>query len=142
MKININNLFCCRTTQAIDALNLCYGIGKVFLLKINSRPQGQVEEQLPDPWSQYVSTTFETTDSSRPSPDDSPSTSRSLIRSLEGPESVESGLNLPYHPLSPETEAQQLVCILFMFFSEIFDCTYLIERGIVRERNSSRISIE
>lgn len=75
---------------------MSYGAYNCFLLKTNSRRVLQSDDQLPDPWSQFISARIQYSDDYT-TPETSPSSS-AVDLSLEcADESV-----LTYHPLSPE----------------------------------------
>lgn len=70
---------------------------------MNSRPPGHTEEQLPDPWSQFLSNRVCPGNINNPTPETSPVATR--VNTLEvGLEASESGNSMDYHPLSPEIE--------------------------------------
>ncbi|KAF5273376.1 hypothetical protein FQR65_LT04668 [Abscondita terminalis] len=98
-----------KATQSLEALKVSYGISNCFLLKMNSRPPDQNNEQLPDPWSQYLSSNFVGEDVSKLSADNSPDSSRiqNTTSDLEDNSSCGSNM-LPYHPLSPDTDSQNI----------------------------------
>lgn len=80
---------------------------------MNSRPPGQMDEQLPDPWSQYISNNFEQ-DVGQVTPESSPDMSQSLTGSLDMNREIidNNGHNLPYHPLRTEIDNQSTVGFL------------------------------
>lgn len=79
-----------------------YGASNCFLLRMNSRPVGQCDTQLPDPWSQFLSNRIDYS-SERKTPENSPLSTR--VNALEvGEEASESGNILSYHPLSPDID--------------------------------------
>ncbi|KAB0801109.1 hypothetical protein PPYR_05463 [Photinus pyralis] len=97
-----------KATQTLEALKVSYGLSNCFLLRMNSRPPEHTNEQLPDPWSQYVSSTFEV-DSVQSSGENSPYGSRTQLAFSENGFGTSCGSStLPYHPLSPDTECQNL----------------------------------
>ncbi|KAK5639608.1 hypothetical protein RI129_012100 [Pyrocoelia pectoralis] len=97
-----------KATQSLEALKVSYGLSNCFLLRMNSRPPEQTNEQLPDPWSQYVSSTFEV-DSVHSSGENSPYGSKVQLASSENGYTTSCGSNtLPYHPLSPDIDCQNL----------------------------------
>lgn len=67
---------------------------------MNSRPPGKIEEQLADPWSQFVNTRIQLTEQEK-TPDSSPNTFRASSQ-FESHNQIEKGNALEYHPLSPE----------------------------------------
>ncbi|KRT81734.1 hypothetical protein AMK59_5774 [Oryctes borbonicus] len=81
--------------ECYDALKMSYGTHNCFLLKTNSRRANQSDDQLPDPWSQFISTKIQYSEDD--TPEASPSTSSADL-SLESTD----GNTLTYHPLSPE----------------------------------------
>lgn len=84
-----------------------YGLNNCFLLRMNSRPPGKVE-QLPDPWSRYVQNKrieiAAQESSSNSALDVSPSTIKLFLDSPESNKQISDkrGNNLAYHPLSPD----------------------------------------
>lgn len=68
---------------------------------MNSRPPGKIEEQLPDPWSQFINTRIQLIEEEK-TPDSSPSTSRASSQFEVTQKQIEKGNALEYHPLSPE----------------------------------------
>lgn len=87
-------------------MKVSYGAGNCFLLKINSRPPSHVGEQLPDPWSQFISNKIDSRIEKETV--DFPMPSRGNNLEL-GQEADESGNTLPYHPLSPDVDDHFLV---------------------------------
>lgn len=85
-----------------------YGAGNCFLLKVNSRPPGHVGEQLPDPWSQFISSKIDSRVENKQTLEDFPVPSQGNNLEL-GQEANESGNTLPYHPLSPDIDDHFLV---------------------------------
>lgn len=95
--------------QSFEAMKVSYGAGNCFLLKVNSRPPGHIGEQLPDPWSQFMSNKIDSRIENKQTQDDIPVRSRGNNLEL-GQEARESVNNtLPYHPLSPDIEDHSLV---------------------------------
>ncbi|GJQ66108.1 hypothetical protein Trydic_g5778 [Trypoxylus dichotomus] len=81
--------------ECYDALKMSYGTHNCFLLKTNSRRAKQNDDQLPDPWSQFISAKIQCSGSS--TPETSPSTS-----AMDLTMDCADGNGLTYHPLSPE----------------------------------------
>lgn len=91
---------------------------------MNSRPPGHTEEQLPDPWSQFLSNRIRPGNINNITPETSPLASRNNTLEV-GLEASETGNSLDYHPLSPDVEDVTTVCfnyqlkfifLLFNFF--------------------------
>lgn len=71
---------------------------------MNSRPPGHTEEQLPDPWSQFLSNRISPGNINNDvTPETSPLASRANMLEI-GLEASESGNSMEYHPLSPDVE--------------------------------------
>lgn len=95
-------------------MGVLYETNNCFVLRINSRQPGQVGEQLPDPWSQYVASNLSDVggdgDSNLKTADLSPNAVPLMSQSLEiGQELGEDTNSLIYHPLSPDTEELDIV---------------------------------
>lgn len=102
-------------------MRVSYGTNNCFVLRINSRQPGQVDEQLPDPWSQYIASNLdgERNDGNQ-TPDVSPSTVQIMSQSLEiGQELSEETSALPYHPLSPDMDEHDFVGTIFFLVCEV-----------------------
>lgn len=92
-----------RAQKSFEAMRISYGSYNCFLLRMNSRPLGHTEEQLPDPWSQFLSNRITPGSINNITPETSPVSSR--LNTLEvGLEASESGNSIEYHPLSPDVE--------------------------------------
>lgn len=81
--------------ECFDALKMSYGTHNCFLLKTNSKQADHSDDQLPDPWSQFLSARIQYSEDI--TPESSPSTSAADLTLETGDENV-----LSYHPLSPE----------------------------------------
>lgn len=84
-------------------MRVSYGSYNCFLLRMNSRPPGHTEEQLADPWSQFLSNRITPGNINSTTPETSPVASRAQILEI-GLEASESSITIEYHPLSPEVE--------------------------------------
>lgn len=90
-------------------MRVSYGAYNCFLLRMNSRPPGHTEEQLPDPWSQFLSNRISPGNINNITPETSPLASHSDIFEVAF-EASETGVSLEYHPLSPDVEDVVTVC--------------------------------
>ncbi|XP_025837429.1 trafficking protein particle complex subunit 8 isoform X2 [Agrilus planipennis] len=86
-------------SKELEYLKETYGVSNCFLLRMNSRPPGQINEQLPDPWSQFLTSKIKY-------PVKNNVVDSSVIthvkESLQESDKIEN--RLPYHPLSPDTD--------------------------------------
>lgn len=98
--------------QALEAMKVSYGASNCFLLRMNSRPPGHMDEQLPDPWSQFISNRIDTSLETKLTPENSPLASRANALEI-GQEASETGNTLTYHPLSPDIDDNYLVSDFF-----------------------------
>lgn len=91
-------------------MRVSYGRNNCFLLRMNSRPPGNGKEQLPDPWSQFLSTRLPVSYASKETvtPESSPNVERVLSASWERT-SNEDTSSLGFHPLSPQIEDNPVV---------------------------------
>ncbi|KAF5284757.1 hypothetical protein FQA39_LY04482 [Lamprigera yunnana] len=99
-----------KATQTLEALKVSHGISNCFLLRINSRPVNQTNEQLPDPWSHYLSNNFEYEIDAKTSANSSPTGSSKLNNISSDNEDNSSSVNgtMLYHPLSPDSDSQSI----------------------------------
>lgn len=81
---------------------------------MNSRPPGHTEEQLPDPWSQFLSNRISPGNINNITPESSPLASRNNTLEV-GLEASETGNLVEYHPLSPDVDDIATVCLTYYF---------------------------
>lgn len=95
-------------SKSVEAMQVSYGVSNCFLLRMNSRPPGHSEEQLPDPWSQFLCNRIIPGNINIITPEMSPVVSRANDLEI-GLEASEFGNTLEYHPLSPDVEDAVMV---------------------------------
>lgn len=96
-------LLCYSAIKSLEAVKAHYGTENCFLLKMNSRPLGYIGEQLPDPWSQFISNQIDPGLENKLT-DETPLSATQGSNLEIGQEASEYESTCLYHPLSPDVD--------------------------------------